>query len=107
MADIPEGDATKGAKIFKTKCAQCHSVEKVSGVGKVPRSHSFFFWSNATYPCCHGPDKRTSNTQTATTVIIYLRPELLETWLVLTSVNYHRNVFVSIFLNQWLVLTML
>lgn len=34
MADIPAGDATKGAKIFKTKCAQCHTVEKVrSGPG--------------------------------------------------------------------------
>lgn len=28
--DIPAGDATKGAKIFKTKCAQCHTVEKVN-----------------------------------------------------------------------------
>lgn len=26
---IPDGDATKGAKIFKTKCAQCHTVEAV------------------------------------------------------------------------------
>lgn len=26
-ATIPEGDAAKGAKIFKTKCAQCHTVE--------------------------------------------------------------------------------
>ena len=24
---IPKGDAAKGAKIFKTKCAQCHTVE--------------------------------------------------------------------------------
>jgi cytochrome c2 len=24
------GDVAKGAKIFKTKCAQCHTVEKVS-----------------------------------------------------------------------------
>lgn len=23
------GDAAKGAKVFKTKCAQCHVVEKV------------------------------------------------------------------------------
>merc|ERR1712212_743111 len=28
MPEIPQGDATKGAKIFKTKCAQCHTVEK-------------------------------------------------------------------------------
>ena len=25
---VPEGDAEKGLKIFKTKCAQCHTVEK-------------------------------------------------------------------------------
>jgi len=25
---MPTGDAKKGAKIFKTKCAQCHTVEK-------------------------------------------------------------------------------
>jgi hypothetical protein len=27
------GDAAKGAKIFKTKCAQCHVVEKVRELG--------------------------------------------------------------------------
>lgn len=27
---VPEGDATKGAKIFKQRCAQCHTTEKVS-----------------------------------------------------------------------------
>lgn len=27
---IPEGDAEKGAKIFKQKCAQCHTLDKVS-----------------------------------------------------------------------------
>jgi len=26
-AKIPKGDVKKGAKIFKAKCAQCHSVE--------------------------------------------------------------------------------
>ena len=24
---IPSGDATKGAKVFKQRCAQCHSVD--------------------------------------------------------------------------------
>ncbi len=28
VVNIPEGNATKGAKIFKTKCAQCHTIEK-------------------------------------------------------------------------------
>ena len=28
MGDIPEGDATRGAKIFKQRCAQCHTTEK-------------------------------------------------------------------------------
>ena len=27
--EIPQGDATKGAKVFKQRCLQCHSVEKV------------------------------------------------------------------------------
>ena len=30
---VPEGDMAKGAKIFKQRCAQCHTVEKVSGGG--------------------------------------------------------------------------
>ena len=34
-------------------------------------------------------------------------PELLEAWLELSSINYHRNAQVSILLNQWLALTML
>ena len=44
MPEIPQGDATKGAKIFKTKCAQCHTVEKVitsckKGLGKIDMVH--------------------------------------------------------------------
>ncbi len=27
---VPEGDAAKGAKIFKQRCAQCHTTEKVN-----------------------------------------------------------------------------
>lgn len=30
FADAPDGDSGKGAKIFKTKCAQCHVVSNVS-----------------------------------------------------------------------------
>jgi len=29
MGDRPVGDADKGAKIFKQRCAQCHTTEKV------------------------------------------------------------------------------
>merc|ERR1712046_174468 len=28
MGEVPKGDAKKGAKIFKTKCSQCHVAEK-------------------------------------------------------------------------------
>jgi len=28
---IPKGNAAAGAKIFKTKCGQCHTVEKAGG----------------------------------------------------------------------------
>ena len=38
--------------------------------------------------------------------ILTYRPELLEAWLVLTSINYKRNVWVSILLYLWLALTM-
>lgn len=31
FADAPAGDVVKEAKIFKTKCAQCHVAEKGGG----------------------------------------------------------------------------
>lgn len=31
FAEAPEGDKAKGAKIFKTKCSQCHVAEKGGG----------------------------------------------------------------------------
>ena len=30
-SEAPDGDTGKGAKIFKTKCAQCHVAEKGGG----------------------------------------------------------------------------
>lgn len=36
LAVIPPGDAEKGAKIFKTKCAQCHNAAKGGANGQGP-----------------------------------------------------------------------
>jgi cytochrome c len=39
---MPAGDATAGAKLFKTRCAQCHTTE-ASGANKVgPNLHGVF-----------------------------------------------------------------
>jgi cytochrome c len=31
FAEAPKGNEKAGEKIFKTKCAQCHAVEKAAG----------------------------------------------------------------------------
>ena len=31
FSEAPDGDTAKGAKIFKTKCAQCHVAQKGGG----------------------------------------------------------------------------
>lgn len=36
FTEAPAGDSAKGAKIFKTKCAQCHVAEKGGGHKQVP-----------------------------------------------------------------------
>lgn len=47
FGEAPPGDAAKGAKIFKTKCAQCHVAEKGGGHKQVSYSP----------PCWHGRDQ--------------------------------------------------
>ena len=42
MGDIPAGDAEKGAKIFKQRCAQCHTTEAVSFKTFCSGSHDQF-----------------------------------------------------------------
>ena len=39
FGEAPAGDSAKGAKIFKTKCAQCHVAEKGGGHKQVGRSY--------------------------------------------------------------------
>jgi len=39
---VPDGNANKGAKLFKAKCAQCHTVEKDGSNKTGPNLYSIF-----------------------------------------------------------------
>lgn len=39
----PPGDVKAGEKIFKTKCAQCHTVDKGAGHKQGQNIHLFYF----------------------------------------------------------------
>jgi len=42
MAGFAEGDAKKGAGLFKTRCAQCHNLKESEGNKIGPNLHGLF-----------------------------------------------------------------
>ncbi|XP_062207700.1 cytochrome c-like isoform X2 [Phragmites australis] len=50
FSEMPPGDPAAGEKIFKTKCAHCHTVDKGAGHKQGPNLNGLFGRQSGTSP---------------------------------------------------------